>query len=104
MFNGVFESFVVSKVHKRFVHAGRRPRLSFWRDRSGREVDLVLEFGLGAIALECKSGETVHSNALDPLVDWGQMAKDLCQPMALVYAGDERYERRGVQLIPWWRL
>jgi hypothetical protein len=100
----IFESFVVSEVHKRFVHAGRRPWLSFWRDRSGREVDLVLEFGLGAIALECKSGETVHSNSLDPLVDWGQMAGDLCQRMALVYAGDESYERSGVQLIPWWRL
>ncbi len=100
----IFESFVASEVHKRFLHSGQRPWLSFWRDRSGFEVDLVCEFGPGAVAMECKSGETVHSDTLDSLVRWGSMAGETCQRMALVYAGDDSHQRRGVQLLPWWQL
>ncbi|MHC1787478.1 MAG: DUF4143 domain-containing protein [Christensenellales bacterium] len=51
----VFETFVVSEIIKSFYNAGKSSLpLSYYRDRDGREIDLVIEQGDRVYPVEIK--------------------------------------------------
>ena len=54
----LFETWVVADYLKQRLNTARPSNLSFWRDRSGHEVDLLVEQGGQTQAIEIKSGAT----------------------------------------------
>lgn len=61
LFGALLESFVVSEVLKQLGWCSRSVEVSYYRDRDGHEVDLILE-GLdrSVVALEVKSANSVE--------------------------------------------
>lgn len=104
MFGALFESWVVAECLKACWHAGREPNLYFWRDRSGHEVDLLVDQGVCAIPVEVKSGQTVAADFFRPLKHWQELAGDFGGQAALVYGGDVRQRRSDCDVIPWARV
>ena len=51
----MFETLVVGEAHKWIETMGRDARLSFYRTRSGREVDLLVSVPSGVIGIEVKN-------------------------------------------------
>lgn len=51
----MFETLVVGEAHKWIGTMGRDARLSFYRTRSGREVDLLVSLPSGVIGIEVKN-------------------------------------------------
>ena len=101
----LFETTVVTELLKARCNAGLREPLYFWRDNIGTEVDVVLERGQEVAAIEIKSGPTVSSDAFGALSKWRQYASERGQlgaiHPALVYGGDTRFTRDGVDVMPW---
>ena len=102
----VFESWVVSEIVKARSHHGLPAAdLSYYRDRGGSEVDLVLRRGADLLAVEIKSGQTVASDFFAALDSFAKaLSGDPKQPRPtrlLVYAGDTPQQRSGVAVIPW---
>lgn len=54
----IFETAVVTEVLRSITHAGREPRLHFWRTSAGVEVDLLVEDGARLVAIEAKASAT----------------------------------------------
>ncbi len=101
----LFETFVVAELTKLFVHRGERPRLFFWRDSHGTEVDVLIDLGREHVAVEVKSGLTVAADAFRGLEAYQRLRHASGGESAgsvLVYGGDEWYERRGHDVRPWW--
>ena len=101
----LFETLVVNELLKTRCNAGAREPLYFWRDHIGTEVDVVLERGNDVAAIEIKSGPTVASDAFGALAKWRKYATErghfgAIHP-ALVYGGDARFTRDGVDVMPW---
>ena len=96
----LFETFVVSELFKLFLHAGERPRLYFWRDSHGVEVDVLLDLGTRRVPIEVKAGMTVAGDAFRGLEAY-QKLRGTTGEGVLVYAGGERYQRRGHDVRPW---
>ncbi len=101
----LFETLVVNELLKARCNAGLREPLYFWRDNIGTEVDVVLERGRDIAAIEIKSGPTVASDAFGALNKWRKYATErgnfaAIHP-ALVYGGDARFTREGVDVMPW---
>ena len=94
-----FENAVVVEVLKHRLNRGRRSNLSFFRDSSGLECDLLYENGNGMGAIEIKSGATVGSDWFDSL---NRVAKQLSEIAtgAVVYGGAERQSRRDGEVVP----
>ena len=63
MSGSFFETFVFSEILKSWWHRGRTPRLYYYRDRDGKEIDLLIEYGAALYPLEVKMGAT-------PRRDW----------------------------------
>nr|WP_274521886.1 DUF4143 domain-containing protein [Halorhodospira halochloris] len=97
----LFETWVVAEHLKARWNAGRPSNLYFWRDRAGREVDLVIERGGRLQPVEIKAGATVTRDALRGLERWCELAGDEAAGARLIYAGSEAREQRGIRIQPW---
>lgn len=101
----LFETMVVNELAKTRVNLGLREPLYFWRDNIGTEVDVVMERGNEIAAVEVKSGPTVASDALRQLDKWRKYATERGRfsavHLGLVYGGDTRFTRDGVDVLPW---
>jgi len=97
----IFESFVLSELYKNFTHRGEQPRLYFWRDTAGHEVDVIVELDAKLVPVEIKSAQTVAPDFFDNLVYWRKLSGDVRGPSALIYGGDRAFHRSGVCVYPW---
>ncbi len=101
----LFETWVVAEIAKAHLHRGRRPRLSFYRDRNGLEIDLILEKGADLVLVEMKSGQTPsgeHFNAFERFAEslTTQPAPRIAGRI-VVYGGGESQERSRGRLVSW---
>jgi predicted AAA+ superfamily ATPase len=104
----LFETWVVSEVAKAHLHRGHRPRLTFYRDRSGLEIDLILEKGADVILVEVKSAQTPSGQPFSAFERFaetvaGQEAPRIADRI-VVYAGEESQERSRGRLLSWQHL
>ena len=101
----LFETMVVNEFLKNRCNSGLRDPLYFWRDNIGTEVDLIVERGNEIAAVEIKSGPSVASDAFGNLKKWQKYATERGRFSAiypgLVYGGDTRFTREGVDVMPW---
>ena len=101
----LFETMVVNDLLKTRLNRGLREPLHYWRDNVGTEVDVVIERGTEVAAVEIKSGLVVAPDALRSLQLWRKYAAErghfsAIHP-AVVYGGDARFTREGVDVMPW---
>ena len=100
----IFESFVVSELHKNYLHRGEMPRLYYWRSSDGHEVDLIVERGETLVPIEIKSSQTLAADSFAGLHYWTKLAGEKAGPPSLVYGGRESYRRDGITVYPWFAL
>ena len=100
----LFENYQVAEVAKTFHHHRQKPPLYFWRDRTGHEVDLLVEQGAALYPIEIKSGQTVGSDAFTALTWWSRTAEQDLAHASLIYGGDRAYRRNGVAVRPWFAI
>ncbi len=98
---GLFESFVVSEIHKYFFNRGVRPPLYFWRDKQGHEIDIVVEYADRLLPIEIKSGRTVDSAYFDELRYWNKLAETDGSENIVIYGGDENQSRTAGRVMSW---
>ena len=102
----IFETWVVSEIVKRRANKGEPYGISFYRDRNGAEVDLVVETPNRTTIFEAKSSETPSSSLVDGSK---RVQKHLAQStrqcsVVVVHGGDQTQRRGTDSLIPWREL
>lgn len=95
----LFETFVFTELVQLFLHHGEPPPQYFWRDHTGHEVDFVVDLGDRLVPIECKSGQTVGSDAFGGLDRY--LALSGGTSGVLVYGGAEADARRGHAVQGW---
>lgn len=101
----LFETWVVAEIAKAHLHRGRRPRISFYRDSGGLEIDLILEQGTDLVLVEVKSSQTPSGQFFTA---FERFAASLAGPAApriagrvAVYGGDESQARSQGEIRSW---
>ena len=95
------ETWVVGELLKARYNRGLAPNTYFWRDRSGHEIDVLVDRGASLAPVEVKSGETVTHEMLAGLAKWPEIAGDAAGPAWLIYGGQTRQARSGCRVLPW---
>lgn len=101
MRGAIFETFVLSEVHKAFANRGEAPPLYFWRDQAGHEVDLIIDAGDRLIPVEIKSAETMGDPLLRGLRYFIEISRGAARTGVLVYGGQDSYVRDGLTVRAW---
>lgn len=95
----LFENMVVTDYIKGLYNKGElEPDITFWRDSTGHEVDMIIRKPEGVYAYEIKSSETFNESFLDGLRFWGKLSGADGQHKSVIYAG-KRIENRSDAII-----
>ena len=100
----LFENYIVGEVIKAYRHHRLQPPLYFWRDRTGHEVDLVIEHAGTPHPVEIKSAQTVAPELAAGLRWWCRHAGVATDRATLLYGGDDRQRRDGIAVRPWFAI
>ena len=101
----IFETGVAGEIWKARLHRGVRDGLSFYRDRTGLEVDLLVEAGRTLLAVEAKSGRTVAGDFFRSLDAFAGLASAAPRARAVkrivVHGGDTGQRRTTARVLSW---
>lgn len=99
LLGGLFENMAIIETCKAAYNRGLEPRLSFYRDASGFEVDLIREHQRKPFAMEIKAGMTFSSEMTKSLHRFSTIIEDLAGS-ALIYGGDELRRVNDITVSP----
>ena len=100
----LFESWVISELLKSRFNQGKASNLFFWRDRTGHEVDVLVDTGNALVPIEVKSGTTITPDFFSGLRYWEKLSGAAGRRSLLVYGGDQEQQRSATRVIPWNRI
>lgn len=97
----IFENYVIAEIRKYFLNRGQRPNLFFWRDKTGTEVDLLIEFSGELQAIEIKKGQTFTNDWLAAFRKWSRWSAVALNQCYVIYGGDEMQTIDDIKIYPW---
>jgi len=96
----LFECLIVTELIKQRTHRGNEVNLYFWRDKTGHEIDLVVEEASRLFPIEIKAGKTIHSEFFKNLHYWMKLSGE--SQAEIIYAGDLEMQRSdGINIRSW---
>lgn len=95
----LFESFIMSELLKYQYNRGRDNNLYFWRDKTGHEIDCILEDPAGIMPIEVKSGHTITADYFKNIKYWCHLAGIDIKESYVIYGGHENQNRADGHVI-----
>ncbi len=98
-YGNLFENWVVIELMKARYNRALDPRLYFYRDVAGKEVDLLFQKGNQLIPIEIKSSKTFSSSFLEGLHYFHEQTPKRALGGALIYGGEKTQQINALQLL-----
>jgi predicted AAA+ superfamily ATPase len=100
----LFENLIVVETLKSKLNQGKDPRIFFYRDSHGNEVDLIIQNGNELIPIEIKSSQTWHSSFLKGINYFKSLLGDRVLTGTVVYGGDNNRTTENYRLRSYKKL
>ena len=97
----LFENMVINEFMKRSLNRGNEPALSFWRDSTGHEIDLIVSEEGTQHAYEIKSVATFSTDYLKELDYWAGLSDASASRRTVIYMGETALMTSDRDLRPW---
>ena len=96
----IFENMVVSELIKKRTNLGLPINLFFWRDKTGHEIDIVVDDAGKLFPIEIKSGKTFNTEFFKNIDYWCNLSKQ--KKSLLLYGGEQNQKRStGKEVLNW---
>lgn len=100
----IFENFIVAELLKKRLNSARLSNMTFYRDRAGNEVDVVVEDGGELLPVEIKSSQTASPDFAKSLRYFGALFPDQVKKGLVVYDGNEEAVLGSCRFVNWKNL
>jgi uncharacterized protein len=97
----IFETMVVIEMVKKFANRGLASNIYFWRDKTGHEIDVILDDSENLVPIEIKSGKTINTDYFKNLKYWNNLSG--INKSILIYSGNQEQLRSDGTLITNWK-
>ena len=98
----LFENLIIAELLKHFTNQGKEAQVYFWRDKTGNEIDCLVELSDGFGLIELKSAQTFHTDFLKNLTYYEKLNNRKYKLNKMViYAGNNEQHREDFQLLSW---
>ena len=84
----IFENLVLNNFVKRAYNKGEKPKFSFFRDKTGREIDLIIESGVGLRLIEIKSSTGFNPDYFKNIRYFEKTFPDKVISASIIYDGE----------------
>lgn len=99
----LFEGMVITELVKKRTNAGMAINLFYWRDKTGHEVDVIIEQEQALLPVEIKSGKTISEHFFGNLRFWTRLSGE--KKSLVLYGGVESQRRSdGTEIQNWRKL
>ena len=99
----IFEGMVVTELIKKRTNAGLPINIYYWRDKTGHEIDVIIDNGGKLLPIEIKSGKTLNSEFFKNIEYWSKLSG--AEKSVLLYAGEQNQKRTtGNEILNWRNL
>ena len=98
---GLFENLVINEFIKEAYNKGEEPNLTFWRDSTGNEVDLLRTMEGKQYAYEIKSGATYSSDFFKGISKWAKLSGATPEQCFAIYTGDKNMKTSQGEVLSW---
>ncbi|MCH5346689.1 MAG: ATP-binding protein [Muribaculaceae bacterium] len=98
---GLFENLVINEFVKQAYNDGLQPDITFWRDSTGNEIDLIQYQGGARRAYEIKSSRTFSKDFFKGLTRWSNLSVSTKDDNFVIYTGDKEYKTSSGTVVPW---
>lgn len=99
LYENLFENWVIIELMKARFNQAMDPRLYFYRDVSGKEVDLLVQKGSRLIPVEVKSSHTFSPSFLQGLEYFHKQALSKAYKGGVIYGGKQTQKLKEFQLL-----
>jgi predicted AAA+ superfamily ATPase len=101
----IFKTFIISEFYKKISHITEIPPLYYWRDKKGREVDLIVDLGEQHLPITIHAGKSYSENFKKDLSYWLNLRGNSQKKGLIIYGGNQSIGRSfNIPIIPWWML
>jgi len=98
----LFENLILAELMKFCYNQGKKPLLYFWRDRTGNEVDCIIESGRYLIPIEIKSGTTISDEWYKTIRYFQNLTeKAIPESSYIIYGGTGNQNRSDCNIVSW---
>ena len=97
----LFETMVVIELVKKYTNIGVNPPISYWRDKTGHEIDVIIEKNEKLLPIEIKSGKTIHSDFFKHLKYWNNLSNNT--QSLILYSGNQEQKRSDGTIVTNWQ-
>ncbi len=97
----LFETFIINELLKKRYNSGLNSNLYFWRDKSGKEIDIIVEKAGTLYPVEIKSGQTVSTDFFKNIHSWNDLSNGNPENSFIVYGGTTQQRRNNIYVLPW---
>ncbi len=97
----IFESFVVSEFIKYQYNRGMEPNVYFWRNKTGNEIDLLIESPDKLTPIEIKLGQTITSDYFKGLNYYNNLSHGNPNDSCVIYGGELKQKRNSGNIFGW---
>ncbi len=105
IYGNLFENMVLNEMIKTRFNSAKRNNMFFWRDKTGHEIDCLVENPISINAIEIKSSQTISPRFFDGLNYWKTINKNENRnSFYVVYGGEKTLVRNGIKIIPWYEI
>lgn len=95
----------MNRFRKGFLNKGEEPRMSFWRDKNGVEIDLLAKSqdagGEKVRAWEIKAGATYSEDYFKNLRQWSRLSDVPPEFCSVIYTGRNPLKTSSGVTVPW---
>jgi predicted AAA+ superfamily ATPase len=97
----LFETWIYSELLKYTFNRRSHHTYYFWRDRSGLEIDFVIDRAGTLMPIEAKSGKTSAGDWAEPIERWRMLAGEESGQGWIIYGGEESRSFKGIDILAW---
>ena len=104
IYGSLFENFIINEFVKNTFNKGSIPEYYFWRDKTGKEIDLIAEKNNKLSPFEIKAGKTFNNEFLKNLKYWNKLSGNQPENTHLIYGGDNSFDVNEGKIVSWKKL
>jgi predicted AAA+ superfamily ATPase len=97
---GLFENWVISEYLKSRYNKAKLFNGYFWRDKSGYEIDLLLEKGENLVPIEIKAGKTINKDYFKN-INYLYKLSGCKKDGVVIYGGETSQKRTNIKIYSW---
>ncbi|RYD72548.1 MAG: DUF4143 domain-containing protein, partial [Sphingobacteriales bacterium] len=102
----LFEGLMITELLKERYNKGLPNNCYYWRDKTGNEIDCIIDKAGHLTPVEIKAGKTINKDYFANIEYWKKLS-DSKEKSYILYGGPERLQVKDFSILPWqsvWEL